>query len=545
MNVAAWTGVAVGGRRFERMRTTLRLHSGHVLLTCVLVSLLLSSTAAFTCDDDLVLPSSHVNDDYCDCVDRSDEPLTSACSTFNVSLTHPSSTFLCPNLGFLPHHLPTTFFSDRICDCCDGSDEPSYPCPNSCHTQAAAYIARHRALIQQHRAAVSHRTHLLPRIPSAQSAYRGELQWVQSKLPEVQQERAETEEAWESLSEAEKHERSSQSLLQSMQRARNNHAYLLNRYHVLMGALSQRQVERMETQADAAERVQQRKEQEKRDNKEKRARGEKVRKKTAAQLRADEEDAQPRRVAVTVKASSSLLSDVFLALHSLCVSTVWEERLYGDKGVQMDHYLVQLCPLHNATQTKLPSPISPPLPDTPAISLGHFEGVIRTTPMLAIQRRMDARRAERGRLEAEYGAEQAKPKPDEALMQELGGRHNRSLVEDEEDGRLLQKWQDRGGRPEAGGGDALEEPQYWLRYFGGEPCYGAGQREVLVKMVCGPGEALQEVWEDGRCRYVMTLQSAAACESRWVKEATAQLDRLEAEWTPHWYAQAGAAKDEL
>ena len=519
------------------------------LLILLLLLLFTSLSTALTCDDDVVLPASFLNDDYCDCMDRSDEPLTSACSTFNVSLTHPSSTFLCPNLGFLSLHLPTTFLSDRICDCCDGSDEPFHLCPNSCHTQATHFLSHHRSIVQKHRAALSHRTQLLPRMAGAQSAYRAELQWVHSNLPGAYQEKAGAEAAWEALPEAEK--RSSPAALESMQRARQSYAYLLNRYHLLAGALGQREVEQLETEAEAAERVRQRREQEKALNKEKRARGEKVRKKTAAQLRAEEEDARPRPRSATVKAPSILLSDVFLTLHSLCVSTVWEERLYGDKGVSLDHYLVTLCPLHNATQTKLPSPSSPPLPGTPAIVLGHFEGVVRTPPMLSIQHRMDARRAERGRIEAAYGVEQRRAEPEQALLQELQWRHNRSVEADEKDLSLQRKWQERAGRSEAGGGegegggvDALEEPQYWLRYFGGEACYGAGQREVLVKMACGADEVLQEVRENGKCRYEMTFLTAAACESRWVKEATAQMDRLEAEWTPHW-PPASHNKDEL
>lgn len=68
---------------------------------------------------------SQLNDDYCDCLDGTDEPGTSAC---------PTGKFYCRNAG----HIPLTLFSSRvndgICDCCDGSDEydGQVKCPNTC-----------------------------------------------------------------------------------------------------------------------------------------------------------------------------------------------------------------------------------------------------------------------------------------------------------------------------------------------------------------------------------------------------------------------------
>ncbi|KAJ4959441.1 hypothetical protein NE237_026552 [Protea cynaroides] len=68
---------------------------------------------------------SQLNDDFCDCLDGTDEPGTSAC---------PGGKFYCRNAG----HVPLTLFSSRvndgICDCCDGSDEYNgkVKCPNTC-----------------------------------------------------------------------------------------------------------------------------------------------------------------------------------------------------------------------------------------------------------------------------------------------------------------------------------------------------------------------------------------------------------------------------
>lgn len=73
----------------------------------------------FTCfQSKEVIGADQVNDNYCDCADGSDEPLTSAC---------PDNKFKCRTghaLDF-PNHkiIPSSRVNDGICDCCDGSDE--------------------------------------------------------------------------------------------------------------------------------------------------------------------------------------------------------------------------------------------------------------------------------------------------------------------------------------------------------------------------------------------------------------------------------------
>ena len=147
-----------------------------------------SSKGSFTCfDRSKSLPFGQVNDNFCDCLDGSDEPGKLWCCLSNeqcmVSSIHfPAGTsacangvFYCRNRGHEPLRVNASMVDDGICgelthilptcllahstphthartDCCDGTDEPKGRCQSTClaagadmrkalRAQAAAFSA--------------------------------------------------------------------------------------------------------------------------------------------------------------------------------------------------------------------------------------------------------------------------------------------------------------------------------------------------------------------------------------------------------------------
>ncbi|KAG8471641.1 hypothetical protein CXB51_036303 [Gossypium anomalum] len=97
-----------------------------------------SSSDTISCKDgSKKFSKSQFNDDFCDCLDGTDEPGTSAC---------PTAKFYCKNAGHIPQFLFSSRVNDGICDCCDGSDEydGQVKCPNTCWE--AGKVARDRLI---------------------------------------------------------------------------------------------------------------------------------------------------------------------------------------------------------------------------------------------------------------------------------------------------------------------------------------------------------------------------------------------------------------
>lgn len=93
------------------------------------------------------VPPNAVNDDFCDCVDGSDEPGTGACA----GRAGKGKGFYCPNEGAAPRYVFPSRVGDGICDCCDGSDEwQTGACRNRCEEQGR----EHRQRLEQNRGTI-------------------------------------------------------------------------------------------------------------------------------------------------------------------------------------------------------------------------------------------------------------------------------------------------------------------------------------------------------------------------------------------------------
>lgn len=125
-------------------------------------------------DGSKTIPYSAVNDDYCDCVDGSDEPGRWACRvSLPPSLTFyflgtsacPNSFFYCSNEGHIPAYIKSFAVNDGVCDeaCCDGSDENGglITCPNRCKEVGEAYRKEQSRLLKSTEAGLAAKNKLI------------------------------------------------------------------------------------------------------------------------------------------------------------------------------------------------------------------------------------------------------------------------------------------------------------------------------------------------------------------------------------------------
>lgn len=157
-----------------------------------------SGTQVFRClDGSFEIPMSHVNDEYCDCADGSDEPGTPAC-TFDARFGMKDEwRFQCSDTAFLTKEILHSHINDGICDCCDGSDEyaSNARCPNTCaeaHKKAAAERAEREAKRQL---GLQARTLMLEEARLYREKLKGTLEGLQLKVSSLANERDAAESA--------------------------------------------------------------------------------------------------------------------------------------------------------------------------------------------------------------------------------------------------------------------------------------------------------------------------------------------------------------
>ncbi|CAI0384634.1 unnamed protein product [Linum tenue] len=111
---------------------------------------------------------AQLNDDFCDCLDGTDEPGTSAC---------PEGKFYCRNVGHLPTSLYSSMVNDGICDCCDGSDEydGKVKCRNTCWEAGKKARDKLQKLIDMYREGVTIRKREVEQAKEAISKDKAEL----------------------------------------------------------------------------------------------------------------------------------------------------------------------------------------------------------------------------------------------------------------------------------------------------------------------------------------------------------------------------------
>eukprot|EP00598_Pedospumella_elongata_P005552 CAMPEP_0184969722 /NCGR_PEP_ID=MMETSP1098-20130426/2413_1 /TAXON_ID=89044 /ORGANISM="Spumella elongata, Strain CCAP 955/1" /LENGTH=611 /DNA_ID=CAMNT_0027491533 /DNA_START=1 /DNA_END=1836 /DNA_ORIENTATION=+ len=116
----------------------------------------------FVCDNGKAHRLTVINDGFCDCVDKSDEPGTSACQ---------GTVFHCINKGYKTVKIPSSRVDDQVCDCCDGSDEGRVAnCPNMCDEVAASERAQLAKVTSDYKIGSAIRANLIQTVRAEKAA---------------------------------------------------------------------------------------------------------------------------------------------------------------------------------------------------------------------------------------------------------------------------------------------------------------------------------------------------------------------------------------
>ncbi|KAK4492229.1 hypothetical protein RD792_003029 [Penstemon davidsonii] len=143
---------------------------------------------------------SQLNDDFCDCLDGSDEPGTSAC---------PNGKFYCKNVGHAPLVIYSSRVNDGICDCCDGSDEydGKIKCVNTCWESGKVAREKLKKKIETYQKGVTIRNHEVEQAKLAIARDEAELSKIRNEEKILKRLVQQLKESKEQIEKAEEKER--------------------------------------------------------------------------------------------------------------------------------------------------------------------------------------------------------------------------------------------------------------------------------------------------------------------------------------------------
>lgn len=155
------------------------------------------------------LPASVVNDDFCDCLDGTDEPGTGACAGWEDSLDEAERLFYCENLGSRPRYIYRSRVGDGICDCCDGTDEVDRaasspvavsPCSNTCEEEGRGARQALEQRLQLWRRGLVKQVELMAASDSGKTLWKDEASELRAALLLLEAERDASKKALEDAS---------------------------------------------------------------------------------------------------------------------------------------------------------------------------------------------------------------------------------------------------------------------------------------------------------------------------------------------------------
>ena len=475
-----------------------------IVLAFVIVLLSATNLNGLQCDNGTVtISNALVNDDYCDCHDGADETLTPAC---------PRARFVCQNNGFLSKTIPSGFIDDGVCDCCDGSDERVHVnnvhCPLSCIDEARTYIAAERARLQQYQLGLTARSQLTSAVAQAKDSLEKERVWLQQTYPKVQSSFNELLPQWESLTPAQ--QTSDTRLRPQLQELHNYLEQFRKRQDTIYQVLGIREVidENAMAKAENARR--------------------KAQQKKKARRNADNDESELPPIYKTVSVPSSIGSDTWLALSSVCLTHRWDRRRYGAFGLAEDHYNITLCPFSNVTQTSIEEEEAAPLNGTTSASvvkLGLFEFRVHNWTTLQSANRYDAEVYRRyARRINNYNQRRRQPTAEEVAAEDATDRDEEVEWQLAETARVSAEHNSGLSMVEKSG---VRPPQYYLRYVHGDACFDTTPRRVIVRALCGQDNVITQFIENGKCQYEMSFTTPAACNAKYYIEWKKKINQIE------------------